>query len=69
MAGQFVMTGTGQPLIHEPIHDLESFFYVLVGICVLLDGPYWVKSDKDLAECFDKYFNTFQPCMFIRKMV
>ena len=61
MSAELVMAGAGQPVTHEPIHDLESFFYVLVGICVLLDGPYKPKCDKDLAHCFDKYFNTFEP--------
>ena len=55
------MAGAGQPVTHEPIHDLESFFYILIGICVLLDGPYKPKCDKDLVHCFDKYFNTFEP--------
>ena len=61
MSAQLVMVGTGQPVIHKPIHDLESFFYILVSICVLLDGPYKLKCDKDLVQCFDKYFNTFDP--------
>lgn len=61
MAAQLVMAGAGQPVVHDPTHDLESFFYVLVGVCVLLDGPYKPKSDNDLAQCFDKYFNTFEP--------
>ena len=63
MAAQLVMAGAGQPVVHDPTHDLESFFYVLVGICVLLDGPYKPKCDNDLAQCFDKYFNTFEPSM------
>jgi len=61
MSAQLVMAGTGQLVIHEPIHNLESFFYVLIGICILLDGPYKPKSDKDLGQCFDKFFNTFEP--------
>ena len=61
MSAQLVMVGTGQPVIHKLIHDLESFFYILVSICVLLDGPYKLKCDKDLVQCFDKYFNTFDP--------
>ena len=55
MAAQLVMAGAGQPVVHDPTHDLESFFYVLVGICVLLNGPYKPKCDNDLAQCFDKY--------------
>ena len=61
------MAGAGQLVTHEPIHDLESFFYVLVSICILLDGPYKPKCDKDLAHCFNKYFNTFEPS--ILKMI
>ena len=61
MAAQLAMAGPGQPVKHEPSHDLESIFYVLVGIFVLLDEPYKPKCDADLAQCFDKYFNTFEP--------
>ena len=61
MLAQLVMVGAGQLVIHKLIHDLESFFYILVGICVLLDGPYKPKCNKDLVQCFDKYFNTFEP--------
>lgn len=55
------MAGAGQPVVHNATHDLESFFYVLVGICVLYDGPSKQKSEKDLEKCFDKLFNTFEP--------
>ena len=55
------MAGPGQPVIHDAPHDLESLFYVLVGICVLLDEPFKFKSNDDLSYCFDKYFNTFEP--------
>ena len=61
MAAQLVMAGPGQPVKHEPSHDLESIFYVLVGIFVLLNEPYKLKCDVDLAQCFDKYFNAFEP--------
>jgi len=60
MLAQLVMAGAGQLVIHEPIHDLESFFYVLISICILLNGPYKPKSDKDLGQCFNKFFNTFE---------
>ncbi|KAI6040580.1 hypothetical protein EDC04DRAFT_2893969 [Pisolithus marmoratus] len=36
---------------------------VLVGICILLDSPSKLKCNKDLAQCFDKYFNTFELSM------
>ncbi|KIK19641.1 hypothetical protein PISMIDRAFT_76961, partial [Pisolithus microcarpus 441] len=63
MSAQLVMVGAGQPVVHELHHDLESLFYVLVSICVLLDSPSNLKSEKDLTQCFDKYFNTFEPSM------
>jgi len=61
MSAQLVMAGPGQPVVHNTLHDLESFFYVLVGICVLYDGPSKQKSEADLAECFDRFFNSFGP--------
>lgn len=61
MSAQLVMAGPGQPVVHNALHDLESFFYVLLGICVLYDGPSMQKSEADLAECFDKFFSTFEP--------
>ena len=61
MLAELVMAGPGQPVTHNAPHDLESLFYVLVGICVLLDEPFKFKSDEGLSRCFDKYFNTFEP--------
>ena len=61
MSAELVMAGPGQPVIHDAPHDLESLFYVLVGICVLLDEPFKFKSNNDLSCCFDKFFNTFEP--------
>ncbi|KAI9569117.1 hypothetical protein HD554DRAFT_657745 [Boletus coccyginus] len=61
MSAQLVMAGPGQLVVHNTLHDLESFFYVLVGICVLYDGPSKQKSEADLAECFDNLFNTSEP--------
>jgi len=61
MSAEVVMAGPGQPVIHQSVHELESCFYVLIGIFVLLDEPYKPKSDKELAQCFNKYFNTFEP--------
>ncbi|KIM57734.1 hypothetical protein SCLCIDRAFT_28587 [Scleroderma citrinum Foug A] len=60
MAAQLVMAGPRQPVKHEPSHDLESIFYVLISIFILLDEPYKPKCDVDLAQCFDKHFNTFE---------
>ena len=61
MSAELVMAGPGQPITHDSHHDLESLFYVLVGLCVLLDEPFKYKSDGNLSQCFDKYFNTFEP--------
>jgi len=61
MSAQLVMAGAGQPVIHDQSHDLESIFYILVGICVLFNRPNEPKCNKDLVQCFDKYFNTFEP--------
>jgi hypothetical protein len=61
MSAQLTKVGPGKPVTHDVLHDLESLFYVLVGICTLYDGPFKQKSEEDLAECYDKFFNTFEP--------
>lgn len=61
MSAELSMADAEQQVMHDHTHDLESFFYVLVGICVLLDGPKKPKCDKELAQCFDKYFNVCEP--------
>ncbi|KAG9309134.1 hypothetical protein JVU11DRAFT_10841 [Chiua virens] len=61
MSSQLVMAGPGQPVVHDALHDLESFFYVLVGICVLYDSPSKQKREDELADCYDKFFNTYEP--------
>jgi hypothetical protein len=61
MAAELIMSGPGKPVIHTAAHDLESLFYVLLGICVLFHSPYTPKSDQELEPCFDKYFNTYSP--------
>ncbi|KAI6101840.1 hypothetical protein F5141DRAFT_1065808 [Pisolithus sp. B1] len=60
MATELVMAGTAKPIVHMAGHDLESLFYVLLGICVLFDEPYQPKPEAKLAECFNVYFNTFE---------
>lgn len=55
------MAGPNQPVIHNELHDLESFFYVFVGISVLYNKPGKPKPDKELQKCFDKLFNTMEP--------
>ncbi|KAI6104981.1 hypothetical protein EDD16DRAFT_1714339 [Pisolithus croceorrhizus] len=69
MAAQLVMAGTGQPMVHDATHDLELFLYVLISICILLDEPYKLKCNSDLMQCFDKYFNTFEPSILKTIMI
>jgi len=57
------MAGLKKLVRHAPHHDLESFFYVLLGISMLYDEPRKLKPEDKLAECFDEYFNTFQPSL------
>jgi len=63
MAAELVLAGAGKPVKHEAHHDLESLFYVLLGISVLYDELYKLKPEGQLAECFDMYFNTSQPSL------
>ena len=63
MSAELVMAGAGKPVTHITRHDLESLFYVLLGICVLYDEPFKPKSEDRLARCFDVYFNTFEPSL------
>ncbi|KAI5986625.1 hypothetical protein EDD15DRAFT_2373072 [Pisolithus albus] len=63
MATELVMAGAAKPIAHTAGHDLESLFYVLLGICVLFDEPHRPKPEAKLAECFDVYFNTFEPSL------
>lgn len=60
MALELVVAGPGTPVVHRPAHDLESLFYVFVGVCVLFEHPHKMKKG-DQASCFDKYFNSFRP--------
>ena len=55
------LAGPGQPIVHNVLHDLKLFFYVLVGICMLYNGPSIQKLELGLAKCFNKFFNTFEP--------
>ena len=61
MSTELVMAGPGQPVTHNPLHNLESFFYVFIGICMLYSEPSKQKSKEELKECYDKLFNTFNP--------
>ena len=69
MSAELVMAGAGQPITHITRHDLESLFYVLLGICVLYDEPFKPKSEDRLARCFDVYFNTFEPSLLKTIMI
>lgn len=63
MAAELSYILPGTPVTHQPHHDLESFFYILVGICLLYETPYVTKPPKKLAECFDPLFATAQPSL------
>ncbi|KAF8547632.1 hypothetical protein OG21DRAFT_1490051 [Imleria badia] len=69
MSAKLVMAGPKQPIVHNSLHDLESFFYILVGLCVLFEQPGKVKSDEALAKCFDRLFNTFEPSVLKTIMI
>ena len=63
MAAELVMIGPARPVMHVPYHDLESIFYVLLGISVLYDEPYKPKTEDELSQCFNIYFNTHHPSL------
>ena len=51
----------GEPVEHKPVHNLESFFYVLLDVCLLFNRPKNLKSDEQLAACYDTCFAVFKP--------
>ncbi|KAI6042894.1 hypothetical protein EDC04DRAFT_864511 [Pisolithus marmoratus] len=63
MATELLLAASGvwEPVHYKAHHDLESLFYVLLGISVLYDEPYKLKPEGELGECFNMYFNTSQP--------
>jgi hypothetical protein len=63
MAAELVMAGPGKPVSHTASHDLESLFYVLLGICIFFNEPYIQKPESELTQCFDMYFNTSEPSL------
>ncbi|KAF8444700.1 hypothetical protein L210DRAFT_3530672 [Boletus edulis BED1] len=63
MAAQLMLAGPGKPVSRTPMHDLESFFYVILGFCLLYDEPYKVKSDEELSQCYDLLFNKSSPSL------
>ena len=63
MAAELIMIGPERPVTHMPHHDLKSIFYVLMGVSVLYNRPYNTKSEDELSECFNTYFNTHCPSL------
>ncbi|KAI6103243.1 hypothetical protein EV401DRAFT_2079645 [Pisolithus croceorrhizus] len=61
MATELSHTVPGTLVVHQPHHDLESFFYILVTICLLYDMPGTTKPPKMLTECFNLLFTISQP--------
>ncbi|KAG6375434.1 hypothetical protein JVT61DRAFT_2991 [Boletus reticuloceps] len=61
MAAQLVLADPGKPVSRTPMHDLESFFYVILGFCLLYDEPYKVRSDEELSQCYDILFSKSSP--------
>ncbi|KAF8545761.1 hypothetical protein OG21DRAFT_1491948, partial [Imleria badia] len=61
MAAELSHIGPGTPVVHQSHHDLESFFYILLAICLLYDDPGKLKHHKVLAQCFDPFFAVMRP--------
>lgn len=49
------------PMIHWPNHNLESFFYILIMICLMYNTPNATKPPKKLSQCFDLLFAISEP--------
>ncbi|KAF8130102.1 hypothetical protein EV363DRAFT_1489990, partial [Boletus edulis] len=64
MAAELALVGPGVPVVHEAHHDLESFFYILLAVCLLYDNPCQPKPAKVLAQCFDPFFAVTQPSIY-----
>lgn len=60
MVAELVVAVPRKPVIHKSVHNFELIFYVLVGMCMLLECPHQIKVEDQL-KCFDTYFNTFHP--------
>ncbi|KAI5995388.1 hypothetical protein EDC04DRAFT_2910224 [Pisolithus marmoratus] len=61
MATELSHTVPGTLVVHQPHHDLESFFYILITICLLYDTLGTTKPPKTLTKCFDLLFTISQP--------
>ena len=63
MAAELSHIGLEEPINHKPAHDLESFFYILVGMCLLFQVLKTLQSDEELTVCFDLLFAVFKPTL------
>ena len=61
MAAELSHVGPGTPVLHQVHHNLESFFYILLAICLLYDNPGQPKPTKVLAQCFNPFFAVTWP--------
>ncbi|KAF8440237.1 hypothetical protein L210DRAFT_3645407 [Boletus edulis BED1] len=64
MATELTLVGPGVPVVHEAHHDLESFFYILLAVCLLYNNACQPKPAKVLAQCFDPLFAVKQPSIY-----
>ncbi len=51
---------------HQPKHDLESLFYVLITLCTYVDGPGLLRSpipeaDSELSVCLNEWWAEYRP--------
>lgn len=51
----------GQDIKHTALHDLESFFYILLFICVRFGGPCGHTSSKELPEFMASWHDVKEP--------
>ena len=61
MATELSHIGPGMLVVHQDYHNLESFYYILLTICLLYDDPGKLKPTKMLSRCFDPFFAITQP--------
>lgn len=64
MATELIHVGPGTPVVRQAHHDLESFFYILLAICLLYDNLGKLKTPQVLAQCFDPFFAITHPSTF-----
>ena len=61
MATKLSHVGPSTVVVHQAHHDLESFFYILLAVCLLYNEPGKPKPAKVLFKCFDPFFAVMQP--------